>query len=371
VTRVAPLLAILALLGQAAWAADEAQRLERIRLEIEEREARARDFADEAEGYLGELEAIDRELIETRRSLRRLRARQKAAKAELGEAERGLEQAEQALEETRRDLNRRLVALYKFRATGGLPALYSAVDFQGLMRVTQGLGQVLDGDATLFARFRRVSAEWAQKRDDRASLIAELEAAGREVDRRNDAVRRRLVERKNLVALLRSRAEQERQTAGELREAARRLEATLSSLPREGGPAVGKGLARGRVAWPVSGPVRLGYGRQVDPEFGTETLRTGVEIEAEAGTPVRAVAPGRVLFAGWFRGYGQMVIVDHGKSSMTVSGFLEELSVEADETVQAGQVLGTVGQTGSLSGPGLYFEIRQASKPVDPEKWLQ
>ena len=63
--------------------------------------------------------------------------------------------------------------------------------------------------------------------------------------------------------------------------------------------------------------------------------------------------------------------MDHGSGQMTVSGYMEELAVRADQYVEADQVIGAVGETGSLSGPGLYFEIRKAGKPVDPQEWLE
>jgi septal ring factor EnvC (AmiA/AmiB activator) len=109
----------------------------------------------------------------------------------------------------------------------------------------------------------------------------------------------------------------------------------------------------------------------VDPEFGTAVVRHGVEIEAERGAPVRAVADGRVLFAGWFRGYGQIVIIDHGERNLTVSGFLDEIAVGAGDAVRRGDAIGAVGDTGSLAGPGLYFEIRREGQPVDPAAWLR
>jgi septal ring factor EnvC (AmiA/AmiB activator) len=77
-----------------------------------------------------------------------------------------------------------------------------------------------------------------------------------------------------------------------------------------------------------------------------------------------------VRFAGWFRGYGRMVIVDHGERFFTVSGHLDTLRVEAGASVAAGEPLGTVGDTGSLAGPRLYFEIREGSEAVDPLAWL-
>jgi septal ring factor EnvC (AmiA/AmiB activator) len=96
-----------------------------------------------------------------------------------------------------------------------------------------------------------------------------------------------------------------------------------------------------------------------------------VVFEAPLGTPVQAVAAGRVRFAGWFRGYGRLAILDHGDGYFTVSGHLDELDVEVGDVLQTRQLIGTVGETGSLSGPRLYFEIRQGAQALDPREWLQ
>jgi septal ring factor EnvC (AmiA/AmiB activator) len=135
-------------------------------------------------------------------------------------------------------------------------------------------------------------------------------------------------------------------------------------------PAEAARVARHGLLPPVEGPVRAGFGRVVDPEFGTRTIRNGIEFEAPSGAPVWAPADGRVLFAGWFRGYGQIVILDHGSGSVTVSGYLDEVAVQVGASVRAGARIGSVGETGSLSGPGLYFEVRREGKPVDPLQWL-
>jgi septal ring factor EnvC (AmiA/AmiB activator) len=121
----------------------------------------------------------------------------------------------------------------------------------------------------------------------------------------------------------------------------------------------------------VDGRVVRGFGREVDAEFRTETFRKGIEFEAELGDPVRAVAPGRVGYAGWFRGYGKLVILDHGADYFTVSGHLAEIAVSPGAAVAAGDPIGTVGDTGSLAGPRLYFEIRRGREPLDPDQWLE
>ena len=364
------LLALLVAQPAPARAAGGARRLEAIRAEIEEREQRASEYAAEARGALEELDGIDRKLVELRRSTRRLRQREREAEEELEEARASLTRASRALEASRRDLEVRLVSLYKFTSTGGAAAVYSAGDFQSFMRRREGLTRILDEDRRLFARHRDVEDRWRQARAEARSLVEEIGGARSEVDRRERRASKMQVERRNLVSLLGSRSDRELRQAAELRAAALRLERALERLPGSSAPSPGSGLARGGLTWPVEGRVRQGFGRQIDPEFGTETLRTGIEIAAPRGAAVRAVGPGRVLFAGWFRGFGQMVILDHGRGSVSVSAYLEELAVRAGESVAGGQEIGSVGQTGSIADPGLYFEIRQQGEAVDPRVWL-
>jgi murein hydrolase activator len=348
----------------------QSSRLEQLRIEIEAREAKAKDLGKQAEGYLGEIEAVDRELTETRNSARLLRGREKEAGEELASARRGVDQSGRTLAEIERGLDARLVALYKWEASGGQTALVASSDFMTLTRRREGLARILAEDRELFARVASARAEYQASKQRSETLLKEVGEARAEASGREQKARERLIQRRNLVAALRTRAAREEKAARELRAAAAHLEETLRSMPSSPAPIHGTGLARGRTPRPLAGRVRAGFGRQIDKEFKTETLRTGIEIAAPTGTPVTAIAPGRVLFAGWFRGYGQMVILDHGGGDLSVSGYLDEVHVAAGDRVVAGQPIGSVGETGSASGPGLYFEIRHDGKAVDPTLWL-
>jgi len=386
VTSFTPLGALAALLvaltvSSAVAAADQGQRLESLRKEIEAREAKARELGKQAQGYLGELEAVDRELAETRRGAKLLREREREATRELGVARSGADAAARALAATERGLEERLVALYKWNASGGVAALWSAGDFASFARRREGMARIVAQDRSLFAKHARERGEFQARSRESEALLREVSEARREAASHEERARQRLVERRNMVALLKRRAEREEQAAGELRDAASQLEDAIRRMPKSapsapaarGGElgAEGPGLARGKTSRPVAGRMRAGFGRQTDPEFQTQTLRTGIEIAAPAGSSVLAVSPGRVLFAGWFRGYGQMVIVDHGAGDLSVSGYLDEVHVAAGDSVALGQPIGSVGETGSASGPGLYFEIRHDGKAVDPALWLE
>jgi len=99
-------------------------------------------------------------------------------------------------------------------------------------------------------------------------------------------------------------------------------------------------------------------------------FRSGIDIKADRGEPVRAVCVGEVVFANWFKGYGNMIIIDHGGGFHTVYANIEEFFKKVGDGAQTGEVVATVGDTGSITGAKLHFEIRRDSKPVDPLKWI-
>jgi len=134
---------------------------------------------------------------------------------------------------------------------------------------------------------------------------------------------------------------------------------------------VGLGTLRGRLPWPTEGRIVAGFGRQVHPRFGTETVRHGVDIEAEEGAIIRAVHSGAVLYRGWLRGYGNLIILDHGQGYYTLYAHASEVVVEEGERVKVGQGIARVGETGSVDGPRLYFEVRYQGRAEDPQVWLR
>lgn len=153
------------------------------------------------------------------------------------------------------------------------------------------------------------------------------------------------------------------------------LRLLLETLGRDQMPMTpGKiGLDRfhGMLGWPVEGPVRVPFGKRLHPRFGTVTLHPGVAIGVEPGRAIHAIFDGKAVFCDWFRGYGNMVILDHGQGFMSIYAHASLLLVEPGDEVFQGDVIAKTGDTGSLEGPELYFEIRENGLPVDPVPWLR
>jgi murein DD-endopeptidase MepM/ murein hydrolase activator NlpD len=128
---------------------------------------------------------------------------------------------------------------------------------------------------------------------------------------------------------------------------------------------------RGLLDWPAEGVVSAKFGTVVHPRFKTQVPHPGLDIEAPDGQPFRTIFDGRVAYASPLNGYGLTVVVDHGNGVVSIYAHAAVLLVEVGENVVRDQELGRVGDSGSLRGPYLYFEMREAGKPVDPSSWLR
>lgn len=321
------------------------------------------------------LEQIDRGVEALRDDVRRSERRAARAQEDLAHVEDRLETVRTSLASTRRAMSRRAVALYKTGEIGPLRVLFASVDLQQMLSKMWTLERLLRYDAGLVSRYTLEHERLLAIEEEAARALLARDAARQRLDVRSAALAQERVARRELLERVRDDRSQERSLLVELERAARALEETLARLGDADVPEAELDGARfagqqGQLARPVDGEVRARFGRVVDDEYQTETFRNGIEIAAVAGESVRAVAKGQVRFAGWFRGYGKIVIVDHGGGYFTVSGHLADIYVEVGDVVDAGDTLGSVGDTGSLGGPGLYFEVRSGRESLDPAQWL-
>lgn len=135
----------------------------------------------------------------------------------------------------------------------------------------------------------------------------------------------------------------------------------------------GYGLAfrgTGQMLLPCLGEVTSGFGWRMHPVLGYERFHSGIDIGADYGSTIYAAEQGLVIFAGWYGGYGNAVIIDHGGGITTLYGHTSELYVSEGQTVQRGQAIAAVGSTGLSTGPHLHFEVRREGEPTDPVAFL-
>ncbi|MBN1334939.1 MAG: peptidoglycan DD-metalloendopeptidase family protein [Deltaproteobacteria bacterium] len=334
----------------------------------------------EEQGVLGEIDRVDRQLRALGDEIEGLRAQSDAVESRRLRMEGELAASQAAFDREASEVQARCRALYRLVRTHLARALFDAESPADLRRRARYLLAVLQHDrarlANYTAQVERRRATLASVDRDRATVAtfqADLrvkEAALRDERARKVALLDDVRKRRDLArVVLEERARVESELAATLAE-------TSQAAPKDPAtPAAAPSAFRtayGRLPWPVAGRVVRGYGVGTDPVTGETTRNTGVDIEAPYGTPFRAVYGGTVHQAGFIRGFGQTVVLEHGAHS-TVYAHANGLKVVAGQQVGAGDVLGFVGNSGLVDTSGylLHFEVRYHGTPQDPLAWLQ
>jgi septal ring factor EnvC (AmiA/AmiB activator) len=336
-------------------------------------ETAARLLAEQERSILDTLAEAEAGLGEAREAWRRAAAERDHAEVRLARAREAEEAAQARMAARLAELRPRLFARERMGRAGELRLLLEARSLAELVKRRYLLDRILSRDLALLADARAALVDRERARAEREQEATRLKELALELDDRRQQAESRREERESLLAALRGARVLHERAAAEATEQARHLAEFVSTLPpsRAGLPgATGFAARRGHLPLPAPGPITVGFGRVVNPKFNTVTVQNGVDVDAPAGAPVRAVAPGRVVHAGWFKGYGNLVIVDHGEGYHSLVAHLASMRTAMGEEVQAGDVLGTVGDSGSLKGPYLYFELREKGRPVDPRPWL-
>jgi septal ring factor EnvC (AmiA/AmiB activator) len=243
---------------------------------------------------------------------------------------------------------------------------------------------VLHEDQRLITEVEEREAEVQDKLDRlhrKEDELAHLKSEKEDQRRQYEALK---AQRGHDLATVRNQKTENEAAARELEAAAARMEKVLAELERKRRAAMTRhspllaeldrndfGKNRGRLPWPVQGEIIDAFGRHEHPKYHTITLNNGVDIAADIGTPVISVGDGVVDLVQWLPGYGQTVIVNHGRGFYTIYAHLSAVSVVQGARVAPGQTLGAVGDTGSLKGACLHFEVRNGGSAENPTGWLR
>lgn len=320
---------------------------------------------------LAELERLDKALVASETRLREVEAQRASLHKELASIETERAVAEVRKAEALQRYSRRLEVLARMPAGARLVLLGGSRSLADYLETTRVLRWIAAHDKSLHRGYVQEAERLARLEASLEARRGQIEALEVEQRQQRDQLAERRQERADLLAsVLRTKATAAR--AGRERRAARRaLADMIGKLKPAGRPASRFADNRGRLPWPALGRVDVPFGQQIEREFGTVTTQNGCDIRAVAGARVQAVFAGTVVYSDWLRGYGRLVIIDHGEGYHTLYAHLGEETVQRGDSVSQGDEIGTVGDTGSLRGTVLYFEIREKRLPVDPELWLR
>jgi len=349
--------------------------LDRVRSEINQLRQRLEVVRAQAKNAQQELEAVDLELGIRTRELQLAVDAQAKLEVERHDIETQIATIAPRMQTQKEFLGKRLAALYRLGSLSYVRMFLAIDEHRDPLGAISMLSYVVTRDARAVSRFenerRELNVRYAEL-DDRKRKLGVLRT---EVEQRRQAVATTHAQKEKMLASLHAEESGSEKRLATLEEKARRLEHLVDVLARqrEGQPVASDIRAvQGALSWPVKGAVIESFGKQRDPKFSTYTVSNGLKIAAMPGTGVRAVFQGTVLYSQWFKGYGNLIVVDHGNRVFSLYGNLKGPAVAIGDRVSAGQTIAGVGESEDAQPGGyLYFEIRQDNRPEDPRKWLR
>jgi len=348
--------------------------------QIQKRKETVQTIAARETEVIDNLDRIDRDFNIATRRVGLLKDRQKALQERKKATNALLAKLLEKIKKGEAYTSGRIVALYKLGRLGQIHVLASSKNMYEFFKRRSALGKIIAYD-------RRVLEELTQNQADlqktlvvfndqnQTMHILEQEFAS-QITLLVDSKKKRT----RILEDIGQRKTLEMAVIESLKQAATELDLKIRALsherPEEKKNFGGKLLKsfidyKGLLKIPVKGKIITLFGPHRNKKFNVVNFQSGINIRADRGEPVHAVFEGRILYAGWLKGYGNMLIINHGDNYYTLYAHAEELFKAKDESVETDEVIATVGDTGSMTGVRLHFEVRHHGKPMDPAAWIQ
>ena len=356
------------------------QQLEAIKKEIEAGREKVKELKKEEGNYLGQLTQIEKNISASHEYLSMITSRIDTVEMIIAELSDSLEIAGKQLASRQQIMRKRLRQAYMrgvthpllviFAAESPLDAINRARYLEKLNRYDRDL--VLQIDNTRKVIDERKNAQ-IQEREHLSGLREEKSREQTELvseeKQRKKMLKDIRAKKESFESMVKELEASQKELANMIRLLEKKRKSARARVSRKRIATFEKG--KGSLPWPVDGPVITTFGKVVHPVYKTVIMSNGIDIEAEKGETVHCVADGTVIHTGWMRGLGKMVIVDHVGGYLSIYAHLKDIVVKMDQEVKTDAVLGYVGETGSLGGAKLHFEIRKSADALNPTEWLE
>lgn len=354
--------------------------LDSIKTELEKGRSRLKELQNEEGNYLTRLEQIEKNIEGSKTYLDLLSSQIDSVQEVIKVLGDSLEIAQQKLNNRQKIMKTRLRQAYMSGISHPLVIILTSKSPLDLLNRVRYLEELNRYDRNLIKDIGNFKTEIGEKKTFHQNELENLSLLRDEKAQEQKTFIDEQKTRKTMLEDIRNQKENYAAMIAELEASQRELNAMIELLEKKRKKAredierkreIAFEKRQGKLPWPVDGSIVTKFGKVVHPVYKTVIMSNGIDIEAKKGQGVKSVAPGNVIHTGWMRGLGQLVIVDHAGGYISVYSHLQDILVSQDEQVEYGQVLGHVGETGSLGGAKLHFEIRKMAEALDPLKWLE
>ena len=357
----------------------EKKELKEIQKKIEDKQARIKQAEKTEEKVISDLDNIEEALFQKQQELKHYDVNLKNQEKEIAAFNQEIEKLKADIIEEEKFLADRVKVLYQLGRLSFAKAIFSSESFSTLVRRYGYLTRLIDYNVGTINDYSQKIDLFEHDKQRLKETEKELEVLTKQTRSVQKKILNHQEEKTNLLVRVRSEKQLQLKALEELKQASQRLQGLIDKLDKQKAitslssakfPSGYPFSLRGKLAFPVEGKVMTFFGTHEDQEFATVSFNKGIEINAQLGSPIKAVLNGTVIYSGWFKGYGNIIIIDHGAGLYTLSGHVSELLKPVGTPVKTGETIALVGDTGSLRGSNLYFEIRHHGQPLDPLEWL-
>ncbi len=355
------------------------KRQKNLQLEIKKGRREVKTFTRKESDIIKRLNRVERSLNKSRKLAAVLEKEIKTLDVKIAAASEASDKLKQRIQTNEKYVAQRLVAMYKMNWLGKFHLLASAGSMHEFIQRKAALEHILAHD-------EKIRREMVADQADLKEVLVNLKTHKIQKKTRAAAYEAQVKlmsqdrsTRTRLLADIRSQKALELAAIDALTQAANDLDSKIKSLNRNMQAVDAEKnimqLAfpahKGLLIIPVTGRIASLFGPYKNRKYDITNFRSGIDIKADKGEPVRSVFQGKVLYSSWFKGYGNMIIIDHGNNYYTIYAHLEETFKSKGDAVETREVIATVGDTGSIGGAKLYFEVRHHGKPENPLEWLK
>ncbi len=357
---------------------EENERLKKIEEQIKSVRNEINNLEKKESGYLETLHKIEKLLLETEKELQTIERDLELVHKEIKQDENEFIVEKEKLKEKTRVLENKLREIYMHNRANYLVLLLSSENFSDFITRYRYLKNILSQDAKIISDIRQQMKRIENKKlnlENREEILSLLKKA---VAKEKENVEFSIKSKKSIVKKISSQKtahlkslEELDQSSLEIKNIIERIYQKQRETPqKKESPGITLKPKKGILALPVQGKLISKYGRQKNTDFNTYTFNSGIDISAPLREVVRAACLGEVIYTGSIKGYGQIIIIDHGGRTTTLYAHLSKILIDIGDKVKKGQIIGQVGDSGGVLSPRLHFEVRVEGKPTDPMNWL-
>jgi len=360
---------------------EENQRLKKIEQQIKSVKNEIDNLQKKENSYLETLPKIEKLLQDAEKELQTIQKDLEFAQKEIKAIEDEIIIEKEKLKEKTKLLESRLREIYKHRLTGYLEILFNSDSFSNFLTRFRYIKNILSLDAEMVNDIRQRMKKIENNKTNLENREEILSLLKQEVEKEKENIEFSIQTKKSIIKEIDAQKETYLESLKELEKSSQEIKNIIERIYRQQEedskeasqkevPTITLQPKKGILALPIQGKLISEYGRQKNTDFNADTFNSGIDISAPLGEVVHAAGSGEVIYTGNIKGYGQIIIIDHGGRMTTLYAHLAKILIDIGDKIKIGQSIGQVGDSGGVSSTRLHFEVRVEGKPTDPMNWL-